>query len=232
MFLGPLHQSSGLLFKKGMFWDVFRPWGPHLGMPVTTHFWGAQPPFFAIPSSAFKFPLWAVLLRSFKQSLMRWSELPHLKQFQFFLCYSSTALAKWWYRWPADLVHESHSRFRGLLQLKTQPLLFFPFWLYTRVPFSSNAFHYGRLSCEGMIALQLPRGKQIPQCLWLHNIWSSQFGGLQEQGISGFGPSFQLPGCKEQVGVASGVFAIHFVDQHALIFWVQTLTEMISFHPL
>ena len=45
--------------------------------------------------------------------------------------------------------------------------LFFPFLLYTQVPISSNAFHCGRLSCECRITLQLPRGKQVPQCLWL-----------------------------------------------------------------
>ena len=35
-----------------------------------------------------------ILLRSFGQSFMRWSGLPHLKQFWFFLRYNSTMLAK------------------------------------------------------------------------------------------------------------------------------------------
>ena len=48
--------------------------------------------------------------------------------------------------------------------------LFFPFWLYTWVLFSFNAFQYGRSSSEGSTAFQLSRGKQIPQCLWLDNI--------------------------------------------------------------
>ena len=61
---------------------------------VTTGFWGAQPPFFFVPFS-FKLTFWAVLLRAFGQSFMRWSGLPHPKQFWFFLWYSSTALAKW-----------------------------------------------------------------------------------------------------------------------------------------
>ena len=110
--------------------------------------------------------------------------------------------------------------------------LFFPFWLYTWVPFSSNAFRYGRSNHEGMIALQLPRGKQIPWCLWLGNIQSSYYSGLWEQGICSFYPSFQLLGCKEQVRVASRVFAIHFVGQHAPIFKVQAFIEMISLHLL
>ena len=87
-------------------------------------------------------------------------------------------------------------------------VLFFPSWVYTQVLFSSNAFYYGGLSSEGTIALQLPRGKQIFQCLWLGNIQSSSCVGLWEQGISGFSLSFQLLGCKEQVGIASRVFAI------------------------
>ena len=34
MFSGLLHQLSGLGFKKGALWDVFRHWEPHLGIPV------------------------------------------------------------------------------------------------------------------------------------------------------------------------------------------------------
>ena len=45
---------------------------------ATPGFWGVQPPFFAIPSFAFKLAFHAVLLRSFGKSLVRWSGLPHL----------------------------------------------------------------------------------------------------------------------------------------------------------
>ena len=62
---------------------------------VTTGFWGAWPPFFVIPSFTFKLTFWPVLLRSFGQSFMRWSGLPHPKQFQCFIWYNLTALAKW-----------------------------------------------------------------------------------------------------------------------------------------
>ena len=76
---------------------------------VTTGFWGAWPPFFVIPSFIFKLAFWVVLLRSFGQSFMRWSGLPHLTQFWFFLWYNSIALAKqmiyptYWYVPPTPL---------------------------------------------------------------------------------------------------------------------------------
>ena len=131
----------------------------------------------------------------------------------------------------ADWLISSTSPMQGFWVLFTWGLsLSFSFWLYTQVLFSSNAFPYGWLSSEGMITIQLPRGKQIPWSLWLGNIQSSHCVGLQEQGISSFYPSFQLLGCKKQVRVASGVSTIHFVPQHALIFVVQALREIISFH--
>ena len=34
MFSGPLHWVHGSGFKKGTFWDVFRPWEPCLGMLI------------------------------------------------------------------------------------------------------------------------------------------------------------------------------------------------------
>ena len=34
MFSGPLYQVSRLGFMKETFLDIFRPWEPHLGMPV------------------------------------------------------------------------------------------------------------------------------------------------------------------------------------------------------
>ena len=79
---------------------------PGIANWATTGFWWAQPPFFTIPSFTFKLAFWAVLLRSFGQSLMMWSGLPHLKQFQFFLWYSPTVLAKWMIypiKWSAPL---------------------------------------------------------------------------------------------------------------------------------
>ena len=83
-----------------------------------------------------------------------------------------------------------------------------------------------------MIALQLPRGKQVPQCLWVSNIWSSNHGSLWEQEISSFCPSFQFLCCKEQVGVTNSVFTIHSVGQHVSVFRVQALIETIAFHLL
>ena len=80
-------------------------------------------------------------------------------------------------------------------------------------------------------ALQLPRGKQVPWCLWPGNIWSFHCGGHWEQGISSFCPSFQHPDCKEQVRVASSVFAIHFVGQHVPIFGVQALRNDLILSP-
>ena len=45
-------------------------------------------------------------------------------------------------------------------------------------------------SADRAVKVWLPfsflEGKQIPQCLWLGNTWSSSQGGLQEQGISSF----------------------------------------------
>ena len=99
--------------------------------------------------------------------------------------------------------------------------IFFPFWFYTWVPSSSNAFHYGGSSHEGMIALQLPREEHIFWCQWQGNIWPSSYGGLREQGISSFCLCFQLLGCNEQVRVASELFTIHFVSQHVPIFGVR-----------
>ena len=61
---------------------------------VTADFWGAQPPFFAIPSFGFKSALHALLLISFGQSHMRWSGLPHPKKLLFFCWYSLTTLTK------------------------------------------------------------------------------------------------------------------------------------------
>ena len=61
---------------------------------VTTGFWGNQAPFFVISFFAFKLTFQAVLLRSFRQSLMRWSGLLHQKQFWFFLWYNLTTFAK------------------------------------------------------------------------------------------------------------------------------------------
>ena len=191
----------------------------------------AQPPFFIIPSFAFKLTVQVVLLRSFRQSFMRWSGLPHLKQFWFFSVVQLNHVGKmdnisYW------LIHSSNSTQGFCILFSWRLSLFFTFWLYAWVFFSSSAFCYSRVSSESIVALQLPRGKQIPWCLWPSNIQYSSCGGLWEQRISGFCPSFQFLGCKEQVGVASKVFAIHFVGQHVLIFRVQALIEMIPFHLL
>ena len=107
-----------------------------------------------------------------------------------------------------------------------------PHWSCSWVLLCANTFHYGGLIHEGAIALQLPRGKQVPWCLWLGGIWSSSHGSFQKQGISSFCPSFQFPHFKEQFRVTSGVFTIHFVGQHVPVFRVWALTEMIPFHLL
>ena len=127
---------------------------------------------------------------------------------------SGTAQLYWqngWYSWLADLLHQSHSRFLGFLPLKTQPLL--PFLaLHIQVPFSSNVFHYGRSSLEGTIALQLPIGKQVPQCLWLGNSWFSCCGGLSGAEDLWILPIFSnFRAARSNVIVASWVFAIHLV---------------------
>ena len=61
---------------------------------AATGFWGVWPPFFVVPSFMFKLTFLVVLLRSFGQSLMRWSGLLHLKQFPVFFWYNLIALAK------------------------------------------------------------------------------------------------------------------------------------------
>ena len=61
---------------------------------VAASFWGVQSPFITTPSFMFKYTFWVGLLTSFRQSHIKWSGLPHLKQFLFSFWYNSTALAK------------------------------------------------------------------------------------------------------------------------------------------
>ena len=77
------------------------PWCPYVegissrnALWVTVGFCGAWPPFFAIPSSIFKYVFWVDLLMSFGQSHMRWLGLPHQRQFWFLFWYNSTTFAK------------------------------------------------------------------------------------------------------------------------------------------
>ena len=66
------------------FWDIFRSWKSCLGCWLSDYwFLRGPPPFFVIPLLHLNSLFGAVLLRSFRQSFMRWSGLPHLKQFQF-----------------------------------------------------------------------------------------------------------------------------------------------------
>ena len=200
MFLGLLQQLSGLGLRKGTLLRCLQALGAlsRDASWATTGFWGAQPPFFAIPllhfNSLFQWLYWDPL-----DSLLYSCQEYHIQNnFNFS---SDTARPQWQNGQYIWLIPPIPLWVLFIWRLS----LFFLFWLYNWVLFSSNAFQYGKLGSEGMTALQL---KQIPQCLWLGNIQSSSCGGLQEQGISGFSPSFQFPGCKEQVGVASRVFAI------------------------
>ena len=66
------------------------------GCPLRcSQFVRAQAPFFAITSFMCKYAFWVGLLTSFGQSHMKWSVLPHPKQFLFFFWYNSTAFVKW-----------------------------------------------------------------------------------------------------------------------------------------
>ena len=148
-----------------------------------------------VPSFAFKHTFWAVLLRSFRQSFMRWSGLPHLKQFWFFLRYSLNCIDKmdnmsyWWICFS-----NSTSRFLHLLQLKTQPLLpFLP--LHAQVFFSFSAFHYSGSSSKGMSCpSSFLEGNKFPGVYnWVY-IWYSSCGGLWEQRILWLLPSCPTTG--------------------------------------
>ena len=125
MFSGPLHQVSGLGFKKRTFWDVLRLWEPHLGMLsdywflrglasllfhplfyIETHFLGAL----------------AEVLRTIFHEIVRTTTSKAISVF-----FSSTAEMHWQneqYTQLTDLLHQSHLRFLGPLHLKTQQLLF------------------------------------------------------------------------------------------------------------
>ena len=83
MFSGALLRVSGSGFKKGVFPDVLGSrsliWGHWLH---DRWFLRTQSPCFIVPSFALKLTFCASLLKSLGPSLMRWSGLPHPKQFQ------------------------------------------------------------------------------------------------------------------------------------------------------
>ena len=135
---------------------------------ATTVFWGAQPPFFAIPLLHLNWLLgwscwdvWAISHEGGQDYqylifLLIWLDcIDKVDDIaDRLICCTNPTRSFWvFFLWRLSLF--SH------------------FCLYTQVPFSSNTFHYGGLSYEGIIAFQLPRGKQVPWCLWLGNIWSS-----------------------------------------------------------
>ena len=178
MFSGLLHQLSGLGFKKGTFWDVFRLWGLLVEQLLVSEGSG-------LPSSLspllhlnwlFWLSCWDPLTIFHKMVMTATSETISIFLLIQLDCIGKTGdIANW-------LICSTNPSWGFWVFLLWRLSLFFLFWLYIWVPFSSNAFHYGRLSHECMIALQLPRGKQVPQCLWLHNIWSSSCGGLWAAG--------------------------------------------------
>ena len=186
--LRPAPPIKWIGVQEGNFLELLQAFGTSSGDAswATTGFRRAQPPFFAISSFTFKLTLWVVLLRSFRQSLMRSSGLSHPKQFQFFLWYSLIALAKQM-TYPIDR-SAPPTPFKVSALFSQRLSLLFPFWLYAWVFHSFSVFHYSGLCSKSTVALQLPRGKQIPWCLWLVNIRSSSCGGLREQRISGFHP--------------------------------------------
>ena len=202
-----------------LFWDVFRLWEPHLGMPVE---WllvseGSGLPPLSSPLSHLNSLLWWPFWDPLDNLSQDGQECHIQNNFSFPSDTTQLHQQNWPYSWLADLLHQFHL---GFLVFSLWRLsLFFPFWLYTWVPFSSIASHCGGVSHDGTIVLQLPRRKQCPQCLWPGNIWSSSCGGLWEQGISSFCPCLRLPGHKEKVRVTSGVFTINFVSHHVLIIW-------------
>ena len=146
---------------------------------VTNGFLGAQLHFFVVPSFVFKLTFWAVLLRSFAQSVTRWSGLPHPKQFPFFLWYNLTMMAKT-KNIPNWLICSFNSSWGFCMFSSWRLSLFFPFWVHSLVFFSFIAFHCSRFSSEGTIVLQLPGGKQVPWGLTARFVWSYSCSGLQE----------------------------------------------------
>ena len=157
MFSGLLHWLSGLGFKKGTFQDIFKLLKPHLGTPVEQLLVseGSSLPSLLSPLFHLNSLFWQCCWNPL-DNLSRWSGLPHLKQFWSFFWYSLTNLAKW-------MICSPNFTWGFLVSL-------FSLLALHMTLFSSNVFHYGWSSHEGMIALQLPRGKQVLQCLWLGNI--------------------------------------------------------------
>ena len=143
---------------------------------VMTGFWGAWPPFFVITSFVFKLAFTAVLLRSFRHSLTRWSGLPHLKTISIFPLIQPDCIGKT-NNIPNQQICSSNSTWDFC---SWRLGLFLPFRLHAQVFFSFVAFHYSRSSSEGTIALQLPGGKQIPWCLRTTYFWSPSCCGLWE----------------------------------------------------
>ena len=163
MFLGPLHWVSRLGFKKGTFWNVFRLWEPHPGMPVKVTLLtseGSSLPSLLSPLFAFKLTFWVVLLRSFRQSFMRWSELPHLKQFQFIFWYSLTTLVKktmYSSDWSAHLTPSVASGSSSSEDSNSSCLL----CLCAQVFCNSIILYCSSSDGDNMTALQFLGGKQI-----------------------------------------------------------------------
>ena len=184
MFSNPLYQVSGSGFKKGTFWDVLGPWEPCPGMPVEWLLVSEGPglPSLLSPLS-FKLTFWVILLRSFRQSFMRWSGLPTTTSETILIiplmqldCVDKMDNI------PNQLICSSSSTQRFCIFSSWRLGLLFPFQLCAQVLLSFVAFHCSGLSSGGMIALQLKLmgGKQIPWCLRTSYIQSSSCGSLQE----------------------------------------------------
>ena len=213
---GPFPQLSELGFKKETFWDVLRLWDPHLGILVG---WLLVSEGSGLPSSLpplsclnyfFWWPCWDPLY-SLSQDGQEW-QTQNNSSFS-----SGTAQLYWqnrWYSWLADLPHQFHSGSLSLLILKNQPLLLLPNLHMS--PSSDQAV-------KVWFSFSFLEGNKFPDaCGWVTfdppvvvvfrsrgSLASSQFSNIW-----------------------AARFAIYFVSQHALIFGVQALIEMISFHLL
>ena len=146
MFSGLLHQLSGWGSRRELFEMSVRPWEPHPGIAswATTGFWGAQPPFFTLPSFAFKLTFkvgsLAEILQTISHEVVRtyhiWNNFNDFSSDTAWL-----ALAKQMIYptdWSAPLTPLKVSASSSAKDSAS----FFPFWLYTQVFFSFSAFHY------------------------------------------------------------------------------------------
>ena len=172
--LGSTLMNEWVWIEEGSLLWCFYAWGVSSGDVcwLATGFWGAWPPFFAVPSLVFKFAFCADLLMSFGQSCTRWSGLLHLKQLLFFCWYSLTALAKWTIYsigWSAPPLHCCFD----LLLSQRFCLSFFLLQLGVYFTFAISNGH--SLSSKSTVALQPMWGEQVPWGLRMYLIQSTGY---------------------------------------------------------